>query len=43
MFDPTSAVYIQKLSKLLSKDKIKNDLIYISVNFYFFLRIQQNN
>jgi len=33
--DPTFAISIQKISKLFSKDGIKNNLIYISVNFEF--------
>lgn len=34
-FDSTSAVSVQKAQKLLNKDEIKNNLIYISVNFGF--------
>jgi hypothetical protein len=34
-FDPTSAVSIQKARKLLNKDNIKNNLIYIFVYFGF--------
>jgi len=34
-FDSTSAVSIQKAKHLLNIDDIKNNLIYISVNFGF--------
>jgi len=34
-FDSTSAVFIQKAKNLLNKDNIKNNLIYIYINFGF--------